>query len=196
MEKNKFNELVANPPLTSEEKKLVKEDKLIQLYLLTGVRRNEIYELFRNKVVGGAIRITGKGSKDRLIPVNKVIIDLIEELKPNWLWKSPKELNRHFVKISETHNLEKFNPHRCRTTFATDLIKDGVDLVSISTLMGHSSITTTARYVKLNVDYFKAIIDQRTNPQYHIDGMSPEELKQEILRLRQRLNRCETIGDK
>lgn len=76
------NILVANPPLTSEEKKLLKDDKLIQLYLLTGIRRTEIYELFANPVVGGAIRITGKGDKDRLIPINKVISDLIAELKP------------------------------------------------------------------------------------------------------------------
>ena len=178
----------AHIPFTKEELKAIGDDKLSLLFLYTGVRRFELNQLLNLKVEGKAIKLIGKGSKFRLVPVNKKISDLISSLKITWGWKSDRSINHHFEKIAKRVGF-KVNPHRFRATFATKLINNGIDLVTIQTLMGHSNVSTTAGYIKINTVGLIAAVDQLTNPVYELEGMSPEEMKQEIIRLRKRIER-------
>ena len=182
-------------PYTPEEFKKIMDskDKLSKLFLLTGVRRFELKQLF-TRYESGAFSIVGKGNKFRLIPATKEILELVEELREEWSWKSDRSINLHFEKLSKDIGLFKDGkgivfPHRFRATFATKLINNGVDLVTIQTLMGHSKISTTAGYIKINASYLRSSIEMLSNPKYDLDGMTNPELKQEIMRLRRRLNR-------
>lgn len=175
-------------PFTKEELELIGKDELALLFLYTGVRRFEFNQLLNSQVEGKAIKLMGKGSKFRLIPVNDRIFKLIESLKNSWGWKSDRSINLHFENMSKRVGF-RVNPHRFRATFATKLINNGIDLVTIQTLMGHSNISTTASYIKINTVGLIAAVDQLTDPKFELDGMSPEEMKQEIIRLRKRIER-------
>lgn len=175
-------------PFSHEELHKLSTDKLGQLFLFTGVRRFELNQLLNAPVEGKALKLIGKGSKFRLIPINEKISQLIKELKPEWGWKTDRSINLHFERISQGVGF-KVTPHRFRATYATKLINNGVDLVTIQTLMGHADISTTAGYIKINTVGLIAAINQLTNPKYNLEGMTPDEMKHEIIRLRKRLER-------
>lgn len=175
-------------PFTRNELIAIGDDDLAKLFLYTGVRRFEMNQLLTSDIEGKAIKLMGKGSKFRLIPINDEILKLITNLKESWGWKTDRSINNHFEKIAKRTGF-KVTPHRFRATFATRLINNGVDLVTIQTLMGHSNISTTASYIKINTPGLIAAVNQLTNPTYDLDGMSPEEMKQEIIRLRKRWER-------
>lgn len=175
-------------PFTKEELKAIGDDPLSLLFLYTGVRRFEMNQLLLAKVEGKAVKLIGKGTKFRLIPVNEKISHLKEKLSKEWGWKTDRSINLHFEKISKKVGF-KVTPHRFRATFATKLINNGIDLVTIQTLMGHANIATTAGYIKINTVGLIAAVDQLTDPRYELEGMSPNEMKREIIRLRKRIER-------
>lgn len=175
-------------PFSNEEVAAIGNDEVALLFLYTGVRRFEFNQLLKSIPEGNAIKVIGKGTKFRVIPVNEEILKLIARVKLTWGWKSDRSINLHFEHMSKRVGFQ-VNPHRFRATFATKLINNGIDLVTIQTLMGHSNISTTASYIKINTKFLKSAIDIITNPEYELEGMTLEEMKQEIIRLRNRLER-------
>ena len=99
-----------------------------------------------------------------------------------------KQVSRSFKLSRLLKQHGKFNPHRFRATFATSLIDNGVDIVTIQTLMGHASIKQTAEYIKVSDLKLRNAIET-LEPNNSIEGMTREELYQEVLRLRMRLRR-------
>ena len=158
--------------------------------MYTGIRRFELYQLLSTDIESNSIKLIGKNRRFRLIPINDSIEKLIEELKSEWVWKSLKSINNHFMALNKKVGFQ-VNPHRYRASFATKLINNGIDLVTIQTLMGHSSVNTTAEYIKINTVKLSAAVEQLTNPSYDLDGMTIDEMKAEIIKLRFRINRKE-----
>uniref|UniRef100_A0A2C9LLU6 Tyr recombinase domain-containing protein n=1 Tax=Biomphalaria glabrata TaxID=6526 RepID=A0A2C9LLU6_BIOGL len=178
-------------PFSEDEVKAIKAsgDKLALLLLYTGLRREELPFLYKSSnYEGGAVKILGKGDKFRVLPINETISKLVEETKNRFSWVSSRTINNHFARLQIKLGF-KCNPHRFRATFATNLISNGFDLVTIQTLMGHASVNMTAKYIKIDIRSQRNAIDMITSPEYFIDGMSPEEMKKEIIKLRARLNR-------
>ena len=99
-----------------------------------------------------------------------------------------KQVSRSFKISRSLKEYGKFNPHRFRATFATNLIDNGVDIVTIQTLMGHASIKQTAEYIKVSDLKLRNAIES-FEPKNSIEGMTKEELFQEVLKLRMRLQR-------
>ncbi len=101
-----------------------------------------------------------------------------------------KLISRKFVIAAEIAKTtgEKYNAHRFRATFATDLIDNGNDLVTVQTLMGHSSVTQTAEYVQSSDLKMRSAI-KSLDRQVGYEGMTREELYQEVQRLRSRWDR-------
>jgi integrase/recombinase XerD len=127
----------------------------------------------------GFIRVTGKGDKERLVPIGKVATKQIKmylEGVRNHLVIQPgnedfvflnhrgRRLTRVMVftvikRLAEKIHLQKnISPHTFRHSFATHLIEGGADLRAVQEMLGHESITTTEIYTHLDRDYLRSTI--------------------------------------
>jgi integrase/recombinase XerD len=128
----------------------------------------------------GFIKITGKGSKQRFVPIAKSTQKYIELYKNAirnhmtvvkgsedtlFLNRRGKELTRAMIftiikALAVKINLQKnISPHTLRHSFATHLLENGADLRSIQMMLGHESITTTEIYVHLDRKHLTQIIN-------------------------------------
>lgn len=127
----------------------------------------------------GFIKITGKGNKERFVPIGRLTQKYIQiyqkEVRVNLTIKKGHEdtlfLNRRgnqltramiftiikdlAVKIGLSKNI---SPHTLRHSFATHLLENGADLRSIQLMLGHESITTTEIYVHLDRSFLKEVM--------------------------------------
>ena len=71
---------------------------------------------------------------------------------------SPNALSKTMWKIYQKAGLEGFSSHSNRRTFATEVLKSGADIVALQTLMNHSNVSTTARYVSHNEEYLLKVV--------------------------------------
>ncbi len=127
----------------------------------------------------GFIRITGKGNKERLVPIGslalKYIISYQEHIRCHVDIKKGAEdilfLNRRGNKLSRVMVFtiikelavragikKSISPHTFRHSFATHLVEGGADLRAVQEMLGHESITTTEIYTHLNRDFLKKTI--------------------------------------
>lgn len=127
------------------------------------------------------IKVEGKGSKERLIPIGQQAIKYLQiylqESRPQvpvhadhedivFLNRRGKQLTRVMVFIiikdlAKKIGLEKaISPHTFRHSFASHLVEGGADLRAVQDMLGHESITTTEIYTHLDKDYLQSVITQ------------------------------------
>lgn len=143
---------------------------LVVLIFGCGLRISEALAL-RNRDVAGrpeTLRILGKGAKERLVPVLPAVYDAIEKyiaarpfgaMPDDELFRSVRGLPmtpRMAEKVVENLRIylqlpDYVTPHALRHTFATALLAGGADLRSLQELLGHSSLSTTQLYTKVNM---------------------------------------------
>ncbi len=126
------------------------------------------------------VKVLGKGSKERLIPIGQTAIKHIEIYKDTirrhlniqkgfedilFLNRRGRQLTRVMV-FTVIKNLcqkagikKKISPHTFRHSFATHLIEGGADLRAVQEMLGHESITTTEIYTHLNRDFLRKTIE-------------------------------------
>ncbi len=141
---------------------------MLELMYSSGLRVSELINLNVNDIdlKNCLVRIFGKGSKERIIPLNdyatealKIYIldhryNLFKHSENNYLFLNnhgEKMTRQGFFKILKKIAIEKniktnFSPHTLRHSFATHLLKHGADLRSIQELLGHSDISSTQIY--------------------------------------------------
>jgi integrase/recombinase XerD len=150
---------------------------IIESLYSCGLRVSELINLrisnlhFKN----GFIRMMGKGSKERLIPISQRAIKEINlymedrkrlNIDKNcedilFLNRRGKQLTRVMVfliikKLAQVAGITKnISPHTFRHSFASHLIEGGADLRAIQEMLGHESITTTETYTHLDRDYLR-----------------------------------------
>ncbi|MFI3263335.1 MAG: site-specific tyrosine recombinase XerD [Rikenellaceae bacterium] len=144
---------------------------------VTEVCNLKISDLFFND---GFIRVIGKGDKQRLVPVNNKMIKSVNdylELRNEstvyyksedilFLNRRGKQLSRimifnivkTYVELAGIH--KKVSPHTFRHSFATHLLKGGVDIRFVQEMLGHESITTTEIYTHLDLEHKRAIVEK------------------------------------
>ena len=128
----------------------------------------------------GSIIITGKGGKQRLVPVLPIIIEAILDYinacpyelandGPLFIGKRGKRLSARIIQRqmevlrSRLELLETATPHALRHSFATHLLAGGGDLRTIQELLGHASLSTTQRYTEVDAKRLKLVYDS-THP--------------------------------
>lgn len=160
--------------LISSDWRIVRDATLIYFITYTGVRRFEACGL-RWKDIDqeecSAI-ITGKGNKERKLPLHKRIIPLLDNLKSS----SPNTRGHVFCKIDGTPFHENYvnrifdtmirdqvgfrvSPHQLRHTFATRLVNAGAGIDAVQDLLGHESIATTRVYVSTNTTRLRTTLE-------------------------------------
>lgn len=144
---------------------------ILELMYATGLRISEVISLeFKNIDYDECIiRVMGKGSKERIVPINDYAIKYLKEYIDNYRPELVKNeinnyifLNNHgrmltrqgifkmIKNYAELKNIKKtIGPHTLRHTFATHLLENGADLRVIQELLGHSDISTTQIYTHL-----------------------------------------------
>ena len=148
-----------------------------------GLRVSELTNItFQNLFLDiGFIKVIGKGSKERLVPIGNQAIKYInlynENYRKNMSVKKGNEgylfLNRRGSKISRNMifiivknisinlNFKKnVSPHTFRHSFATHMIEGGADLRAVQEMLGHESITTTEIYTHLNKEYLREVVNK------------------------------------
>ncbi|CAM3949789.1 site-specific tyrosine recombinase [Flavobacterium cucumis] len=129
----------------------------------------------------GFIKITGKGNKQRFVPIEaatiKLITDYVNFVRVSnsiqkgfedtlFLNRRGRQLTRAMVftiikNLAVKINLNKtISPHTFRHSFATHLLENGADLRSIQLMLGHESITTTEVYVHLDRKFLSEVLNQ------------------------------------
>jgi integrase/recombinase XerC len=157
-------------------------DKLIlQLLYQTGIRRAELVGLKERHVdyANRTIKILGKGNKERLIPVDPIMLEQIKAyttakrdlpdgvdtgvllVTANGKRLYPKYVyNRVVHYIGQVSSVSKRSPHVLRHSFATHLANAGADLNAIKSLLGHSSLAATQVYTHNTIEKLRDIFRQ------------------------------------
>ena len=161
----------------------VRNRAIVETLYSCGLRVSELINLsFQNLYLDiGFIKVIGKASKERLVPIGSSAIKYIniynEDYRKTMKVKTGNEgflfLNRRGSKISRNMifiiikkiaqklNLGKnISPHTFRHSFATHMIEGGADLRAVQEMLGHESITTTEIYTHLDKDYLRSNIMQ------------------------------------
>jgi integrase/recombinase XerD len=147
-----------------------------------GLRVSELVELKISDLFfdEGFIKITGKGNKQRLVPIAEVTERYISIYKDQsrchqsiqkadsdtlFLNRRGKKLTRAMIftiikRLAVEIDLQKtISPHTFRHSFATHLLENGADLRSIQMMLGHESITTTEIYVHLDRSHLAKVVN-------------------------------------
>ena len=134
---------------------------MIEVLYSCGLRVSELCNLQMPNLFleEGFLRVMGKGSKERLVPVSPCAA---EELR---LWFidraaiTPKPGEEDFVFISERRRSRRsritISPHTLRHTFATHLLQGGANLRAIQAMLGHESIVTTEIYTHIDRTFLR-----------------------------------------
>ena len=169
-EKDVFDMLEVLSEIENGEKWLVLRDKaLIILIFGCGLRISEALSIKKQDLDKDQrfLKILGKGSKERLVPILKPVHRAISEYLSVCPYKtgdlifksvrglpmSPRMAKKLIEKIRVYMQLPDFlTPHALRHTFATSLLNDGADLRTLQELLGHSSLSTTQLYTKVSLE--------------------------------------------
>ena len=156
----------------------IRDLAIIELMYSSGLRVSEtvnvdIQDFEENK---DFLRVIGKGSKTRLVPLGRFAISAIN----NWLEERKKitsddgalfinkaggrlttrSVQLRLKKLAVKQGLPPINPHMLRHSFATHMLESSGDLRSIQELLGHSSLSTTQIYTNLDYQHLVKIYDK------------------------------------
>ncbi len=160
----------------------LRDRAMFELLYATGIRVSELIQLRTSNLDAGlgVVRVTGKGNKQRLVPVHapalRAVSDYVREARPLLLkgktsphlfvtargaamtrqafWASIKLNGR---KAGIFHNL---SPHVLRHTFATHLLEGGADLRSVQSMLGHADLSTTEIYTHVVRSRLRETLDR------------------------------------
>jgi integrase/recombinase XerD len=157
----------------------LRDRALLELMYASGLRASEVVELELAwlDLEDGLVRVRGKGSKERVVPVGKIAIgalrrylrggrpELVGERVQNRLFVNFRggALTRQgLYKIVQRHAVAagldgRMSPHTLRHTFATHLLAGGCDLRSLQEMLGHADVATTQVYTHLSNQHLKKV---------------------------------------
>ncbi len=163
----------------------MRDRAILETLYATGMRVSELLILKQSDINSefGIVRVFGKGSKERLIPIGRSALEWIKKYKENVrinLMDKQKRLHHKSTdvlflnarggqmtrmaiwnivdKYARKARIEKpVHPHTFRHSFATHLLEGGADLRAVQEMLGHSDISTTEIYTHIDKEYLKEI---------------------------------------
>lgn len=152
---------------------------MLELLYATGLRVSELVslELAQTNLEVGYLRVTGKGSKQRIVPMGepaqRLLVDYVQSIRPQLLKHGPSRvlfvsrrgtaLTRQAFWKSLRARAQRAGltkavfPHMLRHSFATHLLGGGADLRSVQTMLGHADIATTQIYTHVERERLKEV---------------------------------------
>ena len=177
VEEEKVNGLLDSSEFSADFEGL-RDKVVVELLYGTGMRLAEIVALKNTDLndYEQTIRVFGKRSKERIIPLNKSLMKLLKEYCEEKAMRFTTDLlivtnegNKAYTKLiyrivhkylSMISTQKKRSPHVLRHTFATGLLNNDADLNAIKELLGHSSLAATQVYTHNSVERLKTIYKQ------------------------------------
>jgi len=161
----------------------MRDRMMLEFFYSTGVRLRELVGINVNDLdfANTIVRVTGKGARQRLVPFGKSVSKLLREylrMRSERLAILQKASDAVFIndkgkrilpRLVQTRikNMllpasehQRAYPHLLRHSFATHLLDEGADLLSVKELLGHASLSTTQVYTHLTPERLKAIYNQ------------------------------------
>ena len=158
----------------------VRDRAILETLYATGIRVSELVTLRQSNVFPGEqfIRVTGKGSKERIVPIGRSALEWIERYRSRTraalaggrgasdalflnargtpisrmaVWTIVRECTRRSGIGKDVH------PHTFRHSFATHLLEGGADLRSVQEMLGHVNISTTQIYTHIDREYLREV---------------------------------------
>lgn len=155
---------------------------MMELLYSSGIRLSELVGLNHSdfNAKGLVLNIFGKGKKQRIVPITKSAAGWLkkyledperEEVDPDAIFLnrwgkrlSARSVDRHFQSYLKSTGLpQKITPHTIRHTIATHWLEKGMDLKTIQTILGHSSLSTTTIYTHVSPKLKREVYD-KTHP--------------------------------
>jgi len=149
---------------------------ILELFYSSGLRLAELAALDVRDVdpYNETVRVLGKGSKERIIPVGEPALEAIQKYRreaavqsgPLFVSKLRKRLGTSSIWALVKKYLRlaaipvPASPHKLRHSFATHLLDAGADLRSVQSLLGHASLSTTQIYTHVTTERLKKAYDQ------------------------------------
>ena len=160
--------------LNTETPLEIRNKAMIELAYASGLRVSELVDLKLSDLHldSGFVQVHGKGNKERIVPVGEIAIDSLNYYLENarsFLIKKHtdcvfingrdgNQMTRQAFfliikeKVKQAGIKKEISPHKLRHSFASHLLKNGVDLRLIQELLGHEDISTTERYTHIQND--------------------------------------------
>lgn len=161
----------------------LRDKAMLELLYATGLRVSELVGLSLTQVnlLLGTVRITGKGNKERMVPLGEQALYWLEnylQYGREWLLQGcvghvlfPSKRGQQMTRQTFWHRIkhyatlagidrEKLSPHVLRHAFATHLLNHGADLRVVQMLLGHSDLSTTQIYTHVATERLRQIHQQ------------------------------------
>jgi len=165
----------------------LRDRAILETLYSTGARVSELVgiNLEDLSTKEGLVRLTGKGRKERIVPIGDVAVEAIRQYRV-WLASisnvrhstlnktalfcnsrggrlTARSVARLVARYSRTLPGGPVSPHTLRHSFATHLLDEGADLRAIQEMLGHASLSTTQKYTHVAMDQLLALYD-KTHP--------------------------------
>lgn len=179
---SRMEEMLENVEEQSYEREFRSQRDSIIISLLygCGIRLAELLRIQVCDINAGAVKIFGKGNKQRIVPLLPELEDRIMRYmaicrergiefnsdSPLIVGSKGKPLSRSTVQRVVTAHMQQAgvqgrkSPHVLRHTFATDLLREGVDMREIQELMGHGSLRSTQHYTHTSIGQLQDVYDK------------------------------------
>lgn len=154
-----------------------RDKALFELMYSSGLRRSEVTGLRVKDIdfFNGIVKVFGKGSKERLVPVTDAALDALKTYLACRKNPQPEDalfLNKNGKPLTgdglayifkntaiSSHLARKVTPHSLRHSFATHLLNNGCDLRSLQEMLGHKSLAATQVYTHVSLEKLKSVYD-------------------------------------
>jgi integrase/recombinase XerC len=156
----------------------IRDKAMMELMYSCGLRLSELANLnIRSLQPDGQLRIIGKGSKERLLPIGRIALEALNcwlKIRPKLAASqepaifvsmlknriSTRQIAKRMKLWATRQNLEQsVNPHKLRHSFATHILESSSDLRGVQELLGHANLSTTQVYTHLNFQHLAHVYD-------------------------------------